>query len=1425
MKKASLLILIWMPLITFCQSTSLLYTSFDFYRLSHNQEKCSYYASLLMQNIKSDVQKNDTNYILALGEIGDYYFNINQYDSAVKAFELYIGLKNQINKEYGKYCISHLKGRKLLFTAELGIALDAADTAKARQMIEKGAQLNCDDLNGYYPLSYALYNRDTVALKMLINGGADVNVLFHGITALHIAAYTGEYDLAKILLDGGAFVSRIDNDGADPAYYARINNHPEIEKLIRQYNQQNVNPLSVQVEHKNPVNASAISHNGDFVLTSEQKGTSVKLWDYRSKLEIKTIEIGQEPSDMEFLSDDRSFAIATNDGFVFLYRIDPQQLICLYEPEKFLVGYIRNNNNPIDVNPDDLIVFSKGDVTGDEVNYSLVICNDQGENIRKINADTTEFRKLVFDKTGKLLAGVNNNAELYIWRVLDGYLLRKLKLEIGETPLTEAGLDFDASGDKIAVSGFGNKLQVLDVKTGKMILFSEEVDSAFSSGFSLNDLSFDNLGLGYFKINEVLCSMFLDDKTVITAGCDGKIKFFDTERKKIVKTVNTGAATIYTMLKTPNPDVLLITKDKFLFDIDIKTGKISSLSKTLIKSPYIFYPDSSGIWVSNYNEINRIDLSNGRLNKVYSASAADQIIENFIPVLNKNQIIIGTANPNDTLTIFNMSAGPDEKHASIRHKYQKDAPDTTIIDGQTVMSGLLSVSPRYERMMQSVYLPCSDNHGPLGIANVICLDLSVGKNLWVDTLCQVNYLHSFSLSSNDRYFACLKNSSEIHLYDLQTSDKSTFFSRFRVNEISLLDDSPAMVNLEDEEVTILNPDTILSNNEYYEHSKILFFLHLGHGNMGDLATSPSGNYIAYSRYEVSTASVIQYWDNRIGEELYIPVDGINELCFSPADTIIAGATPQGYVTLWDIKNNRGLSHFRPVGEEIKSLQFSQDGLVLFVRSESGIFMYSIANLYDPRLMATLYFQGENYLIALPSGYYLSTRGFVAPIGFRLENRAYPFEQFDLKYNRPDMVLESIGFASAPLIEMYFRAYIKRLRMMGFTEDKLKEDFHIPEIKILDRNQVTAKAGNNKLQFKIKAWDETEDLDRLNVWVNDVPVYGMAGIDLRTLDTNAVTRTIDIDLSSGSNKIQVSALNQAGAESLKETIYIDYQGDNEKPSLYLVGIGVSEFQQDKMNLNYAVKDGRDLVRLFAGSADRFDHIYIDTLFNRQVTKENVLGLKEKLKQSRVDDQVILFLSGHGLLSDSLDFYFAAYDMDFSRPEKNGILYDDIEGLLDGIPARKKLMLIDACHSGEVDKEELVAISDTTRILADGSKGDLKVYDYKGVEMLDHEEELGLQNSFELMQELFTNLSRGSGAVVISAAAGKGYALEGTEWKNGVFTYAVINGLKNGAAEMDRQKGITVTELKDYVISEVGALTHGHQKPTCRRENLEVDWRVW
>eukprot|EP01136_Pigoraptor_vietnamica_P015924 Opistho-1_new@59578 len=99
------------------------------------------------------------------------------------------------------------------------------------------------------------------------------------------------------------------------------------------------------------------------------------------------------------------------------------------------------------------------------------------------------------------------------------------------------------------------------------------------------------------------------------------------------------------------------------------------------------------------------------------------------------------------------------------------------------------------------------------------------------------------------------------------------------------------------------------------------------------------------------------------------------------------------------------------------------------------------------------------------------------------------------------------------------------------------------------------------------------------------------------------------------------------------------------------------------------------------------------------------------------------------------------MDFSNPSEKGLPYEELESLLDGIAPLKKVLFLDACHSGEVDKEEV-------ELLATNTKTNSKVK-FRNAGAGIQKKNLGLKTTSELMSELFTDLRRGTGATVISS----------------------------------------------------------------------------
>lgn len=513
--------------------------------------------------------------------------------------------------------------------------------------------------------------------------------------------------------------------------------------------------------------------------------------------------------------------------------------------------------------------------------------------------------------------------------------------------------------------------------------------------------------------------------------------------------------------------------------------------------------------------------------------------------------------------------------------------------------------------------------------------------------------------------------------------------------------------------------------------------------------------------------------------------------------------------VFDIATGHEIYSLREPGNYIRAAVFTPDhkGMLL---STSG----SLVKRIDFATRNTRYHffpvDSTEYFAQTPEGFYQASPAAARLLHYVTRDlNVITFEQLDVKYNRPDKVLEAIGSTDTALIRSYRRAWNKRTQRLGIDTSAFREGYSVPVLEIVNQEQLAYDQNETLLTLRIKGSDSLYRLDRMNIWVNESPVYGQRGISLRSRQQQSIDTSLRIRLSKGENRIEASVQNINGTESFRMPVYINYTAPvAQKEITRFIGIGIDKFRQSEYDLRYSSKDIRDLA---ARLREKYrGDIIIDTLFNENVTSENIKALRQQLRQTGVDDKVIIAYSGHGMLNKDFDYYLSTYAVNFNKPEENGLPYEELENLLDSIPARKKLLLIDACHSGEVDKEELVSInaaSDSLQLV----KG-LKPVGYK------QEGQLGLKNSFELMQNLFVNVSKSTGATVISAAAGTQFALERNDLQNGVFTFSILEAMK-------KYPSLKISELKKIVGERVEQLTNGLQKPTSRSEMVSVDWNLW
>jgi hypothetical protein len=238
-----------------------------------------------------------------------------------------------------------------------------------------------------------------------------------------------------------------------------------------------------------------------------------------------------------------------------------------------------------------------------------------------------------------------------------------------------------------------------------------------------------------------------------------------------------------------------------------------------------------------------------------------------------------------------------------------------------------------------------------------------------------------------------------------------------------------------------------------------------------------------------------------------------------------------------------------------------------------------------------------------------------------------------------------------------------------------------------------------------------------------------------------------------------------------------QGAGQKPMLYVLAIGVSDYADPELRLNYAAKDAQDIAALFAGqSGPLYRDVEVRLVTDAEATFSGVRAGLGWLRREMTDlDTALIFVAGHGVNDSNGDLYFLTHESDVEALFETAVEATMFTDTIQRLPGRV-IYMMDTCHSGNLD------------------------FVRRGAARVD-------------LNRHLQDLRAATGAVVFSSAMGSQYALESPVWGNGAFTLAMIEGL-GGAADFDGDGAITVSELNAYVSTRVKALTNNRQTPILR-----------
>lgn len=563
-----------------------------------------------------------------------------------------------------------------------------------------------------------------------------------------------------------------------------------------------------------------------------------------------------------------------------------------------------------------------------------------------------------------------------------------------------------------------------------------------------------------------------------------------------------------------------------------------------------------------------------------------------------------------------------------------------------------------------------------------------------------------------------------------------------------------------------------------------FYLHFLESSSGETRTKWSGDLGTYQRVQ-----------------------------FHPTENWLATTSFDGVLTIWDLAEQSEVFVGKINNTDVHDIAFSKKGrMIAVIGNDNVIRVFDLKEKNAPPSFE-IYTMKEKGMVAInQDAYYQSTKNAHQNLAYKYEGEIYSCQQFDALYNRPDLVLKGSPFADEWYVDMLSKAYEKRVDKLN-VKSSLDGNESFPEASIANKDAFPNIIEENEVTLNLIASDSTEGLASVNLYINNVPYYGKNGKSISGVNYN---QELKLELPSGNNNIRWVVKNKNGAESLFDEIDLNVITE-QKPNLYIASIGVAEYKDERFNLDYPAKDAEDVINNFEKS-NTYNEIHTQLLVNEKVTKEKILELRAFFEQAGPNDVVMLFVAGHGLLDEELSYYFATYDIDFNAPEKQGLAYAALEDLLDGLNALKKVLLMDTCHSGEVDEDEVELTAQTETV-----EGDIK-FRTAGAGVRE-KEGVGAVKASELAKELFADMRDGSGVTVISSAGGAEYAMESGEWKNGLFTYCLLQGLKSKNADLDTDGKITISEMQWYIKDRVTKLSEGKQVPTYRTENIEMDFELF